>query len=282
MTIKIGANKTKTKWSTRKIVRTSLLAVIILIFLIHAVHALTLDRMVQYIEISFSSPSVPVEMDGYRIAFVTDTHVESGRRLHEVVEELNERQVDLLLLGGDFTFEKDHLQSALELLAQVETTDGIFGVEGNHDHYEVLFPTMEAHNITPLSNSGVYIRENFYLAGVEDLWNRNPNIAEAIADAQPESFVLLLSHNPDLAMQQDTTNIDLILSGHTHGGQFNFFGRWSIGLDSGVISEYGTRFRGGWAESRDGAPVFVSQGVGEYYPKVFARPQVILITLYHK
>jgi len=282
VTIKTRANKTKAKWSTRKIIRTSLLAVILLIVLIHAVHALTLDRMVQYIEISFSSPNLPVEMDGYRIAFVTDTHVESGRRLHEVVEELNERQVDLLLLGGDFTFDKDHLQSALELLAQVETTDGIFGVEGNHDHYEVLFPTMEAHNITPLSNSGVYIRENFYLAGVEDLWNRNPNIAEAIADAQPESFVLLLSHNPDLAMQQDTTNIDLILSGHTHGGQFNFFGRWSIGLDSGVISEYGTRFRGGWAESRDGAPVFVSQGVGEYYPRVFARPQVILITLSHE
>jgi len=273
------AIKTKTKWGTRKIVKITLLTLLMLIVLIHAVHALTLDRRVQYIEISFSSPNLPLELDGYRIAFVTDTHVESDRRLQEVVDELNERQVDLLLLGGDFTFDKDDLQSTLELLAQVVTTDGIFGVEGNHDHYEILFPAMEAHNITPLSNSGVYIRDNFYLAGVEDLWNRNPNIAEATADANPDSFVLLISHNPDLAMQQDTANVDLILSGHTHGGQFNFFGRWSIGLDSGVISDYGTRFRGGWAESHDGTPVFVSQGVGEYYPRVFARPQVILITL---
>jgi len=259
-----------------------LLAVLLLIVLIHAVHALTLDRILVYEEITFSSPNLPAEMDGYRIAFVSDIHAMTDRRLRAVVEELNTRQIDLLLLGGDFTFDHEALEPTLELLSQVITTDGAFGVEGNHDHYEVLFQAMKAHNITPLSNSGVYIRERFFLAGVEDLWNREPNIAEAIADAGLDSFVLLISHNPDLAMLQDTTAVDLILSGHTHGGQVNFFGRWSIGLDSGVISHYGTRFRGGWAESHDGTPVFVSQGVGEYYPRVFARPEVVLITLVYE
>ena len=274
------AAKSKTKWSIGRIIKYTLLAVLIAIVLIHAIHALTLDRRVVYVEITFSSPNISAEMDGYRIAFVSDIHLEFEERLRGIVDELNERQVDLLLLGGDFTFSSDDLEAALELLSQITATDGAFGVEGNHDHYEVLFPAMEAHNVTPLSNSGVYIRDGFYLAGVEDLWNRNPDIATAIADAGSDSFVLLLSHNPDLTMQQDTTGVDLILSGHTHGGQLNFFGRWSIGLDSGVISDYGTRFRGGWAESRDGTPVFVSQGVGEYYPRVFARPQVILITLF--
>jgi len=220
-------------------------------------------------------------MDGYQIAFVTDIHAATGRRLRTVVNELNERQVDLLLLGGDFTYDRNDLVTTMELLSQIATTDGAFGVEGNHDHYEVLFPAMEAHSITPLSNNGLYIRAGFYLAGVEDLWNRNPNIAEAIADAGPDSFVLLLAHNPDVSMEQDTTGVDLILSGHTHGGQLNFFGRWSIGLDSGVISDYGTRFRGGWAEARDGTSVYVCRGVGEYYPRVFARPEVTLITLVH-
>jgi len=274
-------SKTRTKLNTRKTVKISLIILIALIILIHAVHALTLDRIVVYREISFSSPNIPIEMDGYRIVFVTDVHVESGRRLRAVVDELNERQVDLLLLGGDFTFDSDDLNSTMELLSQIVTTDGSFGVEGNHDHYQALFAAMEAHRITPLSNNGVYIRDNFYLAGVEDLWNRNPNVAEAIAGAEPDSFVLLLSHNPDVSMTQDTTGVDLILSGHTHGGQLNFFGRWSIGLDSGIISEYGTRFRSGWAESRDGTPVYVCRGVGEYYPRVFARPEVTLITLFH-
>ncbi|MCL2408598.1 MAG: metallophosphoesterase [Oscillospiraceae bacterium] len=275
------ATKTRTKWSARKIVKTSLFSALVIIILIHAVHALTLDRIVVYREISFSSPNIPAEMDGYLIAFVTDIHLESGRRLRAVVDELNERQVDLLLLGGDFTFGSDDLTPVMELLSQIITTDGSFGVEGNHDHYEILFPAMKAHGITPLSNSGVYIRESFYLAGVEDLWNRNPDVAEAIAGAGTNSFVLLLAHNPDVSMTQDTTGVDLILSGHTHGGQLNFFGRWSIGLDSGIISDYGTRFRSGWAESRDGTPVYVCQGVGDYYPRVFARPEVTLITLLH-
>ena len=267
------------KKSPVRIIKTTLGSILILIILVHIIHAATLDRIVVYSEISFSSPNVPAEMDGYRIAFITDTHVEFYGRLRDIAEELNQRQVDLLLLGGDFTYDSDNVESTMELLSQIITTDGIFGVEGNHDKYQVLFPAMEAHNITPLSNSGVYIRDNFYLAGVEDLWNRNPDISTAIAEAGPDSFVLLLSHNPDVTMTQDTTDVDLILSGHTHGGQLNFFGLWSLGLESRVISHYGERFRGGWSESKDGTPVYVSRGIGEYYPRVFARPEVTLITL---
>ena len=267
------------KKSPKQVIVSTLAAMLVLIVLVHIIHAATLDRIVVYNEISFSSPNVPAQMDGYRIAFVTDTHVEFDGRLRAIVEELNHRQVDLLLLGGDFTYDSDDVESTMELLSQVITADGIFGVEGNHDNYQVLFPAMEAHNITPLSNSGMYIRDNFYLAGVEDLWNRNPDISAAIAGAGSDSFVLLLSHNPDVSMTQDTTGVDLILSGHTHGGQLNFFGMWSLGLESRVISHYGERFRGGWAESHDGTPVYVCRGIGEYYPRVFARPEVTLITL---
>jgi len=272
----------RSKSRSRKIVKISVIIALALIVLIHAIHAATLDRIVVYNEISLSSANIPIEMDGYRIAFVTDVHAATGRRLRLVVEELNQRQIDLLLLGGDFTYDSDDLVLAMELISQIAAADGIFGVEGNHDKYQDLFAAMRAHNITPLSNSGLYIRENFFLAGVEDLWNRNPDVALAISGAGPDSFVLLISHNPDVTMTQDTANVNLTLSGHTHGGQFNFFNRWSIGLDSGVISDYGDRFRGGWAQSRDGTPVFVCQGVGEYYPRVFARPEVTLITLYHE
>ncbi|MCL2674183.1 MAG: metallophosphoesterase [Defluviitaleaceae bacterium] len=261
----------------------SVLGVILLIIvLIHVIHAATLDRIVVYNEITFSSPNLPPEMDGYRIAFVTDTHAELGIRLQGIVDELNQRNIDLLLLGGDFTFEVDELTRVMEIITQIETGDGAFGVEGNHDKYELLFPAMEAHGITPLSNSGVYVREGFFVGGVEDLWNRNPDVSAAIADAGEGSFVLLLSHNPDVSMMQDTTGVDLILSGHTHGGQVNFFGLWSLGLESRVISHYGERFREGWSTSRDGTPIYTCRGIGEYYPRVFARPEVTIITLRHE
>ena len=261
------------------VIRKSILLILLLIVLIHAFHAMTLDRVIVYSEITFSSPNIPAELDGYIIAFVTDIHAETDRRLRSVVTELQQRQIDLLLLGGDFTFDHDELDRTMALIAQITATDGIFGVDGNHDDYQALFAAMQAHGITPLSNSGLYIRDGFYLAGVEDLWNRNPNIATAIAGAGADSFVLLVSHNPDVSMQQDTTGVDLILSGHTHGGQLNFFNLWSLGLETRVISHYGERFRQGWAESRDGTPVYVCRGIGEYYPRVFARPEVTLITL---
>ena len=252
-----------------------------LIALVHIAHAATLDRIIQYTEISLSSPNLPPEMSGYHIAFITDAHMISPARLRDVVNELNSREPELLLLGGDFAQDPARMRQTIEILAQTQTTDGIFGVEGNHDDYVYLFAAMHENGMTALSNSGLHIREGFFLAGVEDLWNRSPNIADALKGADPGDFVLLLSHNPDVSMRQDTTAVDLILSGHTHGGQVTFFGIWAPYLTvMRYFTPYGQRFRAGWALSRDGAPVFVSRGTGEYLPRVFARPEVILLTLY--
>ena len=243
---------------------------------IHIIHALTLDRIMQYKEITFHSPRWPAALDGYRIAFITDTHHISNSALQRVTDELNTRNIDLLLLGGDFWA---HYQRTLDILVNVETTDGIFGVEGNHDCHVRLFGAMERHGMVPLSNSGVRVREGFWLAGVEDLWNRNPCIATAVSGAG-DDFILLLSHNPDVTMQQATADIDLILSGHTHAGQIRFFGIWAPYFTfRNTITRYGQRFVSGWTQSRDGVPVYVSNGTGEYLFRVFARPQVILITL---
>lgn len=252
------------------------------IALVHVISFFTLDQSIEYKKVTFSSAKVPMEMDGYRIAFITDTHAMTGQDLKEVVRELNMLQPDLLLLGGDFPSAAGAPKRSMEILSQTVATDGIYGVEGNHDNFLTLFAAMEQYSIQPLSNSGARIREHFYLAGVEDLWKRNPDIAAAIENAQADDFVLLITHNPDLAMIQDTTSVDLILSGHTHGGQITFFGIWAPELTvRRTITNYGQRFMSGWAQSRDGTPVYVSNGTGYLanVPRVFARPQVILMTL---
>lgn len=244
---------------------------------IHITHALTLDRRMQYVEVPFHSPRWPSHLNGYRIAFITDTHRISNNALQQVVDELNTRNIDLLLLGGDFWA---HYQRTLAVLAHTKTTDGIFGVEGNHDCHVRLFAEMERHGMTPLSNSGQRIREGFWLAGLEDMWNRNPCIATATQGAG-DDFVLLLSHNPDVTMQQNTTGIDLTVSGHIHAGQIRFFGVWApLFTFTNIVTRYGQRFVSGWAESRDGTPVYVSNGTGTHFPRVFARPQVIIFTMH--
>jgi len=257
-----------------------ILIITLAIALIHIVHALTLSRIIEFKEVRFSAPNIPSEMSGYRIAFVTDTHYISDARLRRVVEKLNRRNVDLVLLGGDFADKLQHMQKSVEILSHIRSTDGIFGVDGNHDVQTRLFAEMEEHGITPLSNSGVLVRKNFFLAGVEDLRKRNPDISKSVKKSNPEDFVLLISHNPDVTMKQSTASVDLMLCGHTHGGQITFFGIWApIFTFTRHITEYGQRFRFGWAQSRDGTPVFVSRGTGEHMFRIFSRPQVVLLTL---
>ncbi|MCL2200551.1 MAG: metallophosphoesterase [Oscillospiraceae bacterium] len=252
------------------------------IVLIHAVHAVTLDRSIQYKEVTFSSPRISPQLSGYRIGFIADTHFISDEKLQGIVDELNQRDLDMVVLGGDFSTDVVQMRRHIEILAQIEAGDGFFGVEGNHDTHRLLFSAMESQGMVPLSNEGVLVRENFFLAGVEDLWNRNPDISVATKDADADDFVLLIAHNPDITMKQDTTGVDLVLSGHTHGGQITFFGIWAPYLTlRSTISDYGQRFRTGWAESADGVPVLVSNGAGDYLPRVFARPQVIVLTLVH-
>jgi len=279
----LGMSYAKHK-TNKKIFRfTALLGIIIgLIPMIHIAHSLTLDRIIHYNEIEFRSESWPAELNGYRIAFMTDMHVITDESMRRVAAELNERNLDLLLLGGDFTMRDAHYQGTIREIAQIITTDGIFGVEGNHDDYRRLFRAKEQYGIIPLNNSGTHIQQGFYLAGVHDLWNRNPNVGEAIEGAYANDFVLLLSHNPDVTMRQSTNGVDLILSGHTHGGQITFFG-FSMYLLRGSITDYGTRFSYGFAPSADGVPVFTSRGIGVYYliPRIFARPEVVIFSMYH-
>jgi hypothetical protein len=112
------------------------------------------------------------------------------------------------------------------------------------------------------------------------MWNRSPNIAEAIAGANTEDFVLLVSHNPDVSMVQSTAGVGLILAGHTHGGQIAPFGV-PMYLFFDHITSYGVRFAHGFSESRDGVPVYTSNGIGGYYtvPRIFARPEVVIFTM---
>ena len=255
------------------------------IVLLHIISALTLDRFVEYRRVTYSASKITQSLNGYTIAFITDTHALPAEELRKIAKRLNRYQPDLLLLGGDFPSQSGAPGRSMEILSTVQAPDGVYGVEGNHDNYRTLFAAMKEYGVTPLSNSGYSIREGLYICGIEDLWNRSPDIAKAASGSMPDDFVLLLAHNPDVTMIQDTNTVDLILSGHSHGGQAAFLGLWAPALTlRNSITDYGQRFISGWAKSKDGVDVFVSNGTGTFsdIPRMFARPQVILLTLYQE
>jgi len=250
-----------------------------LIAAIHIIHMLTLDRVIQYREITFYSANWPAALCGYRIGFMADTHRLTQRDLDGIVAELNARNLDLLLLGGDYSLRGRYMRESFAAFAQIETIHGIFGVEGNHDRRFPLGDIMAEFGIGFLDNNGVHIYDGFYLGGVRDEFLL-PCVTSAVSSANDDDFILLLMHNPDIAMEQSTAGIDLILAGHTHGGHVTFFG-WAFYLHRrGHITNYGTRFAYGWAQSRDGVSVYVTRGIGRYsVPRVFARPQAVIFTM---
>ena len=262
---------------------TTVLCVIWGIALLHIISALTLDRRIEFHRVTYSSPKLTQSLDGYTIAFITDTHDLPEEDLLKAVEKLNGYHPELLLLGGDFHSKYLTDERSMEILSTVMASDGIYGVEGNHDNYKTLFSAMKQYEITPLSNNGIKIRNGLFICGTDDLWNRYPDITKAASDAGQDDFVLLVAHNPDVTMIQDTNTVDLVLSGHTHGGQATFLGLWAPALSlRNSITDYGQRFLSGWTKSRDGVDVLVSNGTGTFsdVPRIFARPQVILLTLH--
>lgn len=255
----------------------------IAIILFHAASALTYDRRMEYPELTYASPKITPELDGYTVAFITDPHHVPEKKLRKIAANISERNVDLLLLGGDF-LSGAALDKALQIIGGISTKDGIYGVDGNHDDHGKLFAAMEKYGMRPLDNAGVSLHPGLYLAGVQDLWKRQPDVKKSVRNAENDDFVLLLAHNPYLSMIQNTSRVDLMLCGHTHGGQVTFFGLWTPALTNmKYIMKHGQKFVAGWIKAPYGTDVFISRGTGSirFTPRIYAPPQVIYVTLRH-
>ena len=275
---------------TQKVKFKIIVAIGVVIALIPAIHignGLTFGRIIRYVEIDFHADNWPAELDGYRIAFMTDFHTITDEDMANVVAELNRRNIDLLLLGGDFSDDVfqggTHYRGTIREISRAITTDGIFGVEGNHDYYPKLRAAKSYYGIGFLDNSGLQIRDDFSLAGVRDFSFGHTDVERALSYINRDDFVLLVTHHPDVAMSQSSPDIDLYLAGHMHGGQITIFG-FPIFLLLGTNSNYGLRFAYGFNYSAHDNPVFTSRGVGPYYnwPRIFAQPEVVIFTMYSR
>jgi hypothetical protein len=239
---------------------------------------------VRWIEVA--DPDVPPAFEGKRIVFVSDIHhgpYFSIERVQRLVERVNSLSPDLILLGGDYVHrDAKYIAPVFAELSRLRATLGVFAVAGNHDHWEGIEETrrqMAAAGIVNLDNCAEWITEGgdrIKIGGVGELWEDTQDIIPTIADTAASDFVILLSHNPDYAEQITTDRIDLVLGGHTPGGQVTLFGMWA----PFVPSAYGQKYRSGFVDTGY-TLVFVSTGVGTITPPVrfFARPEIVVVTL---
>ena len=230
------------------------------------------------------SEKLPLQFDGMRVAFLSDLHYPSlftNRRLGKIVTCLNREQPDLLLLGGDYVTDNDSIDALFDALGSVETVYGICAVWGNHErcNKEQIAVAMQMNGIVLLEDSVVELsREDasIFLVGINNSFSCDSLSCSMRKEIPAGAFVIMLAHTPDYA-ERSSAGADVVLSGHTHGGQVSLFGIYTPVKNTA----YGTRFLRGRNMTTCGSTVITTNGVGTSRRKVrFCVPsEVVVVTL---
>jgi predicted MPP superfamily phosphohydrolase len=197
-----------------------------------------------------SSPRLPSGFDDFTLLHLSDFHVDDSdgamRRLAELLPGLD---YDVCVLTGDYrgpTF--GPFDVALDGVKQLAAhlRGPVYGVLGNHDTIRMV-PDLEEIGIRMLLNESERISrgaESIHLAGIDDAhYFRVDNIEKAASGVPHQEFSILLSHTPEIYRQAAHAGFDLLLSGHTHGGQICLPGSIPITLDSVLPRSMGS---GAW------------------------------------
>jgi len=188
--------------------------------------------------------TLPRGFDGFTLLHISDLHADMNEgAMRRLTELLPDMAYDLCVLTGDYrgkTF--GPFDAALESLARVcsHLKGPVYGVLGNHDTIRMI-PGLEEMGIRMLLNECEPILrgdEAIYLAGIDDAhYYRVDNIEKAASEIPDNAFSILLSHTPEIYREAAHAGFDLLLSGHTHGGQICLPGSIPISLDS-VLPRY--------------------------------------------
>ncbi len=216
--------------------------------------------------VSVPVPDLPPPFEGFRIVQLTDIHHGPYTRvedLNRLVDLANREEPDLAVLTGDFVLNsRRYIRECVGILGRLEAKEGIYAVLGNHDHREGPQETVAClteQGIEVLDNRNVSLEREgrvLCLAGVADLEEDKPDLERTFAGVPEERARILLSHNPDIAEFLDSRRADLIIAGHTHGGQF-IFPLIGAPVMPNVYRKYREGLRGDAP-----AQVFVSRGIG--------------------
>lgn len=229
---------------------------------------------------------LPKALESFRIVQLSDIHhgpFSDTSQIERAVETANRLQPDIIALTGDYISKERHYAApCAEMLGRLRARYGVYAVLGNHDHWTdaaLITDLFRAEGITVLVNEGMRFELNgsaFWLAGVDDTMVGLENISLALAGARENEMKLLLAHNPIILRRAARADVDLVLSGHTHGGQ--------VALRSEQSSSGGPRRRFLKGLGRLGnTQIYVNRGLGTVVLPIRygCPPEVSLLELRH-
>jgi len=251
----------------------------------HRIYDFQLRHRLTLAEGTIPLRNLPQELEGLKLLLVSDIHCGpflSPGTLAEAFGKLMRLQPDLVVLAGDFvTSRVSDFPPQAGTFQELSAPLGVFGVLGNHDHYTedtgALIRRIQDAGVRLLQNARVEIGRGsgrLILAGVDDMTFGEPDLGRALDGRPDASPAILVSHNPDLFFQAARAGADLVLSGHTHGGQIRLPGSGVLVRMSRYHLDEG-RYRAG------GAELVISRGLGAVgLPlRMFCPPEAVLLTL---
>lgn len=181
-----------------------------------------------------------IREEGYRIGMIADLHFGSTidlKELENICQEINSQDIDIMVLCGDIVDENtsaEILSPLFEILGNIKATLGTYFVYGNHDCQpyssnpaytkEDLAKAITDNNITILEDKVITLTDDFVIAGRNDYSHSNSSsrisLDELLKDINHDDFILILDHQPQEYKENGEFGTDLLLSGHTHAGQF--------------------------------------------------------------
>lgn len=252
------------------------------------------NTTLQVSHVEISNSNVPEEFNGFKIAHISDLHDTNwGQTL---IQPIQEEKPDIIVITGDLIdSENPDVYNASELINQIKEVAPIYYVTGNHEawseHYHSLEEALLKHNVTILDNDSVTIKKNeeeILFMGVQDpaFTSESNLLHEQAAIVETEihelskhfnGFKILLSHRSELFDVYVRNDINLVLSGHAHGGQIRLpFIGGLFAPNQGFFPKYTS---GVYKEGRTN--MVVSRGLGNSIipVRVNNRPELIFIQL---
>ena len=230
--------------------------------------------------------------NSYKIVQLSDIHIGGlidQKFIEELVFDVNKLNADVIVITGDLVDTKiQYAKEALNELRNLKSKYGTYFIVGNHEYFHEIHKIINYVNslgIKTLENENVYIGEKdsgFYLAGVYDVigFRSNyfePNIEKALKNTN-EKPTILLAHQPlfmkylDEYLEKNFNNVDLVLSGHTHGGQIFPF-NYLVKLQQPYIK--------GLNKHNENTQVYVNKGTGFWGPpmRLGASSEISILSL---
>lgn len=264
-------------------------AIVLLIVIVLLLFCNFQNKHLETTHYTYETEQLGVDLDGYRIVQISDLHnAKFGKSNQKLVDRIRECDPDMIVLTGDLV-DSNHtnVDRAVQFVDEIVKICPVYYVTGNHEYwldtyeYEKLMDGLASAGVVILDDQVVEISRGdakFRLVGLDDKSLADGTLEALLSDEK--ELTVVLAHEPQYFARYAGTGVDLVLSGHAHGGQFRLpFVGGIVAPDQGFLPEYtaGEYYM-------NGTEMIVSRGLGNSVVPVrlFNYPEIVCVELVGK